>query len=193
MRISDFNASGAEYKYKHNHVPEQSIGEFTNSDTITKIYNNPVSGLYSLLGQPSTMMSSKSLPQTFNPPGVAPPTKPTFSHASVFPLGTAKVVTIAGQIGTFPGGSIPPDSPSQVSNDLRNVKTCLTAAGAAPSNIMSNTHYVVNYDPTDTTRNALFVEFLDGYRPPGTLVPVEMLAAPQLLFAIDVMAVVEVD
>jgi monoamine oxidase len=132
-------------------------------------------------------MSSKSLPQTFNPPGVAPPTKPTFSHASVFPLGTAKVVTIMGQIGTFPGGSIPPDFPSQVSNALRNAKTCLTAAGAAPSNIMSNTHYVVNYDPTDTTKNALFVEFLDGYRPPGTLVPVEMLAAPQLLFEIDVM------
>jgi monoamine oxidase len=58
---------------------------------------------------------------------------------------------------------------------------------------MSNAHYVVKYDPTDTTRNALFVEFLDGHRPPGTLVPVEMLAAPQLFFEIAAMAVVEVD
>jgi monoamine oxidase len=73
------------------------------------------------------------------------------------------------------------------------VKTCLTAAGATPRNIMSNTHYVLNYDPTDTTRNVLFGEFLDGHRPPGTLGPVEMLAAPQLLFEIDVVAVVEVD
>jgi hypothetical protein len=109
MRISDFNASGAEDKYKHNHVPEESIGKLTNSDTITKIYNNPVSGLIHSLGQPSIMMSSKSFPQTFNPPGVAPLTKPTFSHASFFPLGTAKIVTIVGQIGTFSGGFIPPD------------------------------------------------------------------------------------
>jgi enamine deaminase RidA (YjgF/YER057c/UK114 family) len=50
----------------------------------------------------------------------------------------------------------------------------------------------VNYDPTDT-RNALFVEFLDGLRPPRTLVLVEMLAAPQFLFEIDVMVVAEVD
>ena len=40
---------------------------------------------------------------------VAPLTKPTFSHASFFPLGTAKIVTIVGQIGTFSGGFIPPD------------------------------------------------------------------------------------
>jgi monoamine oxidase len=139
------------------------------------------------------MTSSKSLPQVFNPPGVAPPTKPTFCHVSVFPLGNAKMITIAGQIGTFPDGTIPPTFPEQVRNALQNVKKCLAAAGATPRNIMTATHYVVNYDPADTTRNELYQEFLDGHKPPGTLVPVEKLAAPQMLFEIDCMAIVAVD
>jgi hypothetical protein len=57
-------------------------------------------------------MPSKSLRRPFNPPGVAPP-KPSYSHVSVFSLGRAKIITIAGQIGTFPDGSVPPTLPSK--------------------------------------------------------------------------------
>lgn len=137
-------------------------------------------------------MSSKSLPQTLNPPDVAPP-KPTYSHVCVFTLGRTKIITVAGQIGTLPDGTVPPTFAEQVSCALQNVKACLAAAGATPRDIMKVTHYIVNYDPTDRKRNELYLQFLDGHKPPGTLVPVEKLGAPELLFEIEVMAVVEVD
>ena len=137
-------------------------------------------------------MPSKSLPRTFNPPGVAPP-KPSYSHVSVFSLGRAKIITITGQIGTFPDGSVPPTFAEQVSCALQNVKACLAAAGATPCDIIQVTHYVANYDPADRKRNELYLQFLDGHKPPGTLVPVERLGAPELLFEIEVMAVVEED
>lgn len=72
-------------------------------------------------------------------------------------------------------------------------EACLAAASAIPRNIMSATHYVVNYDSDDTTRQELWAEFLGRAAPPGTLVPVEKLARPGLSFEIEVMAVVEVD
>lgn len=76
---------------------------------------------------------------------------------------------------------------------MQNVKTCLAAAGATPRDIIQVTHYVANYDPADRKRNELYLQFLDGHKPPGTLVPVERLGAPELLFEIEVMAVVEED
>lgn len=137
-------------------------------------------------------MSSKSLPQTFNPPDVASP-KPTYSHVSVFSLGRTKIITVAGQIGTFPDGTVPPTFAAQVSCALPNVKKCLAAAGATPRDIIKATHYIVNYDPADRKRSELYLEFMGGHKPPGTLVPVERLGAPELLFEIEVMAVVAVD
>jgi enamine deaminase RidA (YjgF/YER057c/UK114 family) len=58
---------------------------------------------------------------------------------------------------------------------------------------MASAWVVLSLDPLEIVQGGGGVEFLDGHRPPGTLVPVEMLVAPQLLFEIDVMAVVEVD
>jgi monoamine oxidase len=137
-------------------------------------------------------MSSKSLPETFNPPDVAPP-KPVYDHVCVFPIGNAKIITVAGQIGKHPDGTIPSTFTEQVSAALRNVKACLAAAGATPRDIVKVTHYVVNYDPAERSRNELCIKFLNGHKPPGTLVPVEKLAAPEILFEIEVMAIVQVD
>lgn len=73
------------------------------------------------------------------------------------------------------------------------MKACLAAAGATPRVIVKVTHYVVNYDPAERSRNEQCTEFLNGHKPPGTMVPVEKLAAPEILFEIEVMAIVEVD
>jgi monoamine oxidase len=137
-------------------------------------------------------MSSKSLPETFNPPDVAPP-KPSYDHVCVFSLGNMKIITVAGQIGKHPDGTIPPTFTEQVARALQNVKACLVAVGARPRDIVKVTHYVVNYDPAERSRNELCMKFLNGHKPPGTLVPVEKLAAPEILFEIEVMAIVEVD
>lgn len=134
-------------------------------------------------------MTSKVLPQTFNPPGVAPP-KPTYSHVCTFSLGPTKIITVAGQIGTSRDGSIPESYELQVAFALENVKACLEAAGATMRDIMKVTHYIVNYDPADRKRGYLYAEFMGEHRPPSTLIPVEKLAEPELLYEIEVMAVV---
>ena len=139
------------------------------------------------------MVSTNSFPETSNPPGVAPPSKPTFSHVSTFTIGRAKIITVAGQVGIAPDGTIPSTFTEQVSIAIQNVKLCLAAAGATPRNIMTATHYVVDYDPAEKTRQELWAKFLGGATPPGTLVPVEKLAGPGLLFEVEVMAVMEVD
>jgi monoamine oxidase len=51
----------------------------------------------------------------------------------------------------------------------------------------------VNYDLVDRKRNELYLQFLNGHKPPSTLVPVEKLGSPELLFEIEVMAIVAVD
>jgi enamine deaminase RidA (YjgF/YER057c/UK114 family) len=113
---------------------------------------------------PLIMVSSKSLPEIFNPPGVAPPSKPTFSHVSTFTIGPAKIITLARQIGTAPDGTVPTKYTEQVSNAIRNVKLCLAAAGATPRNIMKVRHYVVNYDPAEKSRQELWAKFWMGRR-----------------------------
>ena len=88
-----------------------------------------------------------------NPSDVAAP-KPTYSHVAITPLSTTatKLITIAGQIGTGPSGSVPSDLRSQISNAYTNVENCLSAAGAKKTDIVKVTHYCVNYDPKDRTR-----------------------------------------
>jgi monoamine oxidase len=108
-------------------------------------------------------------------------------------MGHTKIIHLAGQIGTAPDGTIPLLFPEQVTNALRNVKLCLSATGATPRNIMSVTHYVVSTHLTDPARQLLWAEFLEGHTPPGTLVPLERLAAPSILFEVEVQAIVEVD
>ena len=133
-------------------------------------------------------MSSK--PTTSNPPSVRPP-KPTYSHICTTPLSpTSTLVTIAGQIGAQPDGTIPPAYADQVRVALANLSKCLEAAGATTRDIVSVRHYEVNYDPSNVTRRQIYTDWIGEHRPPSTLVGVAALAEEALLYEIEAMAVV---
>ena len=126
-----------------------------------------------------------------NPPDVRPP-HPIYSHVQITPLSsTSTLVTIAGQIGVPPdSASAAPTYSEQVEIALSNVRKCLAAGGATPADIVKVTHYVVNLDPKDKSRLEAYSKFIGDHRPPSTLVGVAALAWPELLYEIEVMAIV---
>lgn len=173
-------------------VPKQiSIPSKTYSKSPTELQPSPLLLIYTYQGY-QIIMSSKPLPQTFNPPGIAPP-KPTYSHVCTFTLGSTKIITVAGQIGTHEDGTIDDRLEFQVLLALENVRKCLLSTGAVPRDIMKVTQYVVSFDPANRKPSELYAKFMDGHAPPVTLIPVEKLARPGLLYEIEVMAIVAVD
>ena len=130
-------------------------------------------------------------PTTFNPANVHPP-RPTYSHVAITPLsGTAKLITVAGQVGIDQlSGTAPPTFAAQVQTALDNLGKCLVAAGAGPRDVVKVTQYVVDLDPTERTRGELYMKFMGDYRPPSTLIGVSKLAADDWLYEIEAIAVV---
>ncbi|KIW74127.1 hypothetical protein Z517_12537 [Fonsecaea pedrosoi CBS 271.37] len=126
-----------------------------------------------------------------NPPDVPPP-RPTYSHVQVTPLSaTSTLVTIAGQVGVDPKTkTTPPSFIAQVETALANLGRCLAAVGATPADIVKMTQFVVNLDPTDTSRSEAYSKFLGDHRPPSTLVGVAALATPEWLYEVEAMAIV---
>ncbi|KAF2468794.1 YjgF-like protein, partial [Lindgomyces ingoldianus] len=125
-----------------------------------------------------------------NPDNVSAPMKPTYSHVCIAPLGPAKLVSIAGQIGMDGTGEVPSSFTEQVRVALENLKKCLASAGAMPKDIVKVTQFVVNLDATESTRGNLWLEFVGEHRPPSTLVGVAALASPELLYEVEATAVV---
>jgi enamine deaminase RidA (YjgF/YER057c/UK114 family) len=117
---------------------------------------------------------------------------PGFSQIVVAPPG--RLAFIAGQ-GPFDadfnliGGD---DLHAQTVQAFRNVKTALSAVGAAPTNVVSSTFYVVGLDEETTqTFVAAMNVALDGQPfPPNasTLVGVTRLGAPGMLIEIAAVA-----
>jgi enamine deaminase RidA (YjgF/YER057c/UK114 family) len=74
---------------------------------------------------------------------------------------------------------------------LLNLQICLDAAGAKKTDIVSVRQYVVNLlDQDYDARVKLYLKFMEGHTPPSTLIGVQALAARDLLYEIEVMAVV---
>lgn len=138
---------------------------------------------------------SNPLPHVFNPTTHIP-FHPSYSHICSTPLlPTSKLITIAGQIGRFgdpsSGNTTPSSFLEQVSIALQNVQTCLEAAGAKKTDIVQVKQYVVDIAGHDYKgRVELYVEWMGGHKPPSTLIGVQGLATKELLYEIEVMAVV---
>jgi enamine deaminase RidA (YjgF/YER057c/UK114 family) len=74
---------------------------------------------------------------------------------------------------------------------LVNLQKCLDAAGAKKTDIVSVRQYIVNLlDQDFDGRVKLYRQFMEGHTPPSTLIGVQALAARELLYEIEVMAVV---
>ena len=148
--------------------------------------------------------STSTKPATFNPSNV--PTPPsTYNQVAVTPLlPTSKLITLAGQVGLDPGtGAAVSGFEAQVKLAYRNVANCLQAAGAYPRDIIHVRHYVVNNtgnaeldskEVVDRGWGPLWIEFMDreadGHRPPDTVLGVASLAKAQLLYEVEVWAIV---
>jgi len=140
-------------------------------------------------------MSSSSKPTTANPPN-HPPFSPTYSHISTVTFSPgSKLISFAGQIGYDPEAQkIPQDYASQVSLALSHVGKCLATAGATKEDIVQVRQYVVGMSKHGTEERKARVEaytsFMGDCKPPSTLIGVESLATPELLYEIEVAAVV---
>ncbi|KAF3019282.1 hypothetical protein E8E14_007405 [Neopestalotiopsis sp. 37M] len=143
-------------------------------------------------------------PLTFNPEGIAK-SPSACDHISLTPLlSSSRLVTLAGLTGCDPARMDNLTTvPEQATVAYTKVKTCLTAAGATPRDIVQVKHYIVkdtgdaNMDSLDLIDRGwgdLWVAFMDehanGHRPPQTVIGVAALAKKEILYECEVWAVV---
>lgn len=127
--------------------------------------------------------------RTFGPPGLAS-SRPTYSHVGTVQRGSELIYT-AGQIGIDRDGKVPASYEAQIRQAYENLGHCLKTAGAAPSDIVKLTYYIVNYTPSNRAHVEIMKDFLQGHRPTTTLVPVPSLARPDLRFEVEAVAAVK--
>lgn len=144
-------------------------------------------------------------PHSFNPTTVpAPP--PTYNQAAVTAiLSSSNLIKLAGQVGDdlASGKVVSHDIKEQAQLAYQNVLNCLIAAGATPRDIVHVRHYIVkttgdaNVDKLDVVDRGwapFWMEFLDrepdGYRPPDAVLGVASLAKKDLLYEVEVEALI---
>jgi monoamine oxidase len=104
--------------------------------------------------------------------------------------GPVKLIYTAGQVGRDKNGVVPDTYKKEVELAFQNLGDCLLAAGATPSDIVKVTYYIVNYSPKNRYHAQVLLKFLNGHRPPSTLVPVTALAVPEFHFEIEAVAAI---
>jgi enamine deaminase RidA (YjgF/YER057c/UK114 family) len=113
-----------------------------------------------------------------------------YTHIVVPPPG--RVIFMAGQWGAdatgrlVEGGFAP-----QVARTFVNVRANLAAVGIGPAQVAKLTHYVVDLDEekrSELHRNVGTI--WPGPRPASTLLGVTRLARPEMLYEVDVQAVI---
>jgi monoamine oxidase len=104
--------------------------------------------------------------------------------------GPVKLIYTAGQVGRDKNGVVPDTYEKEVELAFQNLGDCLLAAGAYPSDILKVTYYIVNYSPKNRYHAQVLLKFMNGHRPPSTLIPVTALAVPEYHFEIEAVAAV---
>lgn len=138
-------------------------------------------------------MSSK--PSYVNPESL-PTFGPTYSQYSVTPLSsTSRIVSFSGQVGWDPfTGQVPSTPSEQVAFALSNLDKCLRDAKVEKSDIIQVRQYIVGMGKRSPEERKEMLkpysEFMGGLAPPMAFIGVEALALPQLIFEIEVVAVV---
>jgi enamine deaminase RidA (YjgF/YER057c/UK114 family) len=124
-----------------------------------------------------------------NPPGLMDSSR-FFSQAVVAPHGTT--VHVAGQTGFRVDRSIAPTKEGQMAQAFENVRIALEAAHARTDQVVMMNVYIVGYTEADLEELAhcTAAYFPPDRLPASTLVPVPRLARNELLFEIDVTAVI---
>lgn len=128
--------------------------------------------------------------ERINPPGVVS-TGGGYTHV-VRAVGT-RTLYISGQVGLDGQGRLAGDFAAQARQVFANLRTCLAAAGANPSQVAKMTTYIVGYQaavhrPALTAARA---EVFGLHPPASTLVGVQALAVPELLIEVEAIAVLD--
>jgi enamine deaminase RidA (YjgF/YER057c/UK114 family) len=144
--------------------------------------------------------SKNSLPKTaadhgsvqyINPEGMLK--NPAFSQV-VVASGPAKTVYVGAQTAVNASGSLigKGDVAAQTEQVLKNVETCLSAAGAGPENIVQWNIYIVHNQPIQPAFEASMRWWGGRPNPPANSVMLVMgfPLLPDVLLAIDAVAVV---
>ena len=125
-----------------------------------------------------------------NPPGIMRAAT-TYSH--VVKVRGATHIVVAGQVAMDKEGRIVGirDIEKQTHQVLRNIQTCLEAAGASMRNVISRTTYLTNMEDSAKVI-AIFPQYFDPQNPPpGTMVQVGALYPRDALIEVEVSAVID--
>lgn len=117
---------------------------------------------------------------------------PSYTH--VVRGKAATLVFIAGQIAVDADGNVVGhgDLEAQMRRAYRNLETALAAAGATLADVAKTTTYIVNYTPEARPVQHAVRRNVFGDNPPAnTLVGVQALAAPEYLFEVEAIAVLD--
>ncbi len=120
-----------------------------------------------------------------NPDGVAPPAR-HYVHAMSVPAG-CRILSLSGQVGTLPDGTIPDGVEAQTEAAWNNVVKCLEANGMGIENVVKVVQYVTDPRWRDA-HMAIRDRFLGAHKPTSTLLFVSGLAQPEMLVEVDVWA-----
>ena len=116
------------------------------------------------------------------------------SYTQVITTQGGTLVHIAGQPAYDQGGNVvsPGDLGAQIEKALANVEVALKAAGAQWSDVVKMISYVVDYRPEHRALlGRIRDKFYTGTPPTTTLIGVQSLAQPGVLYEVDVTAVIE--
>jgi enamine deaminase RidA (YjgF/YER057c/UK114 family) len=128
-------------------------------------------------------MTAKTTGTTqLNPATIAPPVG-RYSHGIAVPAG-ARLLFVAGQIGSRPDGTVPSDFAEQARNAWSNLLAILKEGGMTADNLVKTTAYLTR--PSDLPAYREVRASVAGeVRPTSVLVFVSQLADPSWLFEIE--------
>ena len=120
-----------------------------------------------------------------NPDGVAPPVR-KYVHTMTVSAGY-KLLSVSGQVGTLPDGTIPAGIEAQSEAAWANCLKCLEAHDMGIENIYKVVQYLIDPDH----RNAHFRirdRYLGDHDITSTLLFISALAQPEMLVEVEVFA-----
>ncbi len=123
--------------------------------------------------------------KTYNPATVAAPAGP-YSHA-VEIAGDARILYLAGQIGTAPDGTLPADFEAQADQCWKNIKAILAAAGMGVEHLVKCTHFLTSQEHV-AAYGKVRTRHLGEARPASTLLVISALARPGMLVEVEAIA-----
>lgn len=126
--------------------------------------------------------------RTLDPPALAD-CRPYYSPLATV-QGPVKLIYTAGQVGRDKNGEPAKSYEEEVRLAFQNLHDCLAAAGATAADIVKLTYYIVDYSLENRYHTKVLLEFLQGHRPPSTLIPVTHLARPEYRFEIEAVAAI---